>query len=212
MTSRRSSGSSRAESAVEPARSQNSTVTCRRSAEPASRSEADCGTDGPMVGEGLGAGIAAAPEANGARSAAAAASSLRRCPTAATPISFRSSAVRSGSTEVSTRLSRNAASYWPRPRPCSQAPTSVTGRPSAARAPSRSRRSAARSPPRPASPPAATNVLPGPLRPSRPSGAPPFEAPARTYAPERRMRQGARPLRRRGRPPAGVGRCRASCR
>src|SRR5690348_9255685 len=32
MTSRRSSGSSRADSAVEPTRSQNITVTCRRSA------------------------------------------------------------------------------------------------------------------------------------------------------------------------------------
>ena len=40
MTSRRSSGSSRADSSVEPTRSQNTTVSCRRSAEVADTSVA----------------------------------------------------------------------------------------------------------------------------------------------------------------------------
>ena len=42
MTSRRSSGSSRAESAVEPTRSQNSTVSCRRSAARGAASSSRC--------------------------------------------------------------------------------------------------------------------------------------------------------------------------
>ena len=54
-----------------------------------------------------------------------AASSLRRWPTEATPSPLRSSAVSSGRTSASTSLSRNACSYWPKPSPRSQAPTST---------------------------------------------------------------------------------------
>ena len=49
---------------------------------------------------------------------------LRRWPTMATPRSLRSSTVSFGSTSPSTSLSRNAASYCPRPRLRSQTPTS----------------------------------------------------------------------------------------
>src|SRR5689334_11709291 len=55
-----------------------------------------------------------------------ASSSLRRWPTAATPISFRSSPVSRGRTSGSTSLSLKACSYWPRPSPRSQAPTSTS--------------------------------------------------------------------------------------
>ena len=73
MTSRKSSGSSRADSAVEPTRSQNITVSCRRSA--SARCPPACGGD--------------AAEAAAARwvppSAAIAARSLRRWPTEVNP-------------------------------------------------------------------------------------------------------------------------------
>ncbi len=81
MTSRRSSGSSRAESAVEPTRSQNITVSCRRSASAGAGASRDAAV------------TAAAGTA--APSAAIASSSRRRCPTEVTPRSFRSSAVSS---------------------------------------------------------------------------------------------------------------------
>src|SRR4051812_2092891 len=55
-----------------------------------------------------------------------ASSSLRRWPTAATPISFRSSAVSRGRTSVSTSLSLKACSYWPSPSARSQDPTSTS--------------------------------------------------------------------------------------
>ena len=83
MTSRRSSGSMRAESAVEPTRSENITVTWRRSAR--------------SSGEALGALDVVAASTEGAlplasvRRAAMASSSLRRCPSDVTPSSFRSS-------------------------------------------------------------------------------------------------------------------------
>ena len=110
-------------------------------------------------------------------SAAIAASSLRRCPTAATPISFKSLAVSSGSTEPSTPLSRNAGSYWSRPSSRSQAATSVTSR-------------SCPPGPRPGLPRAATAALPEPMRPSRPSGT--FPGVGMSVCPEWRMRQGAR--------------------
>src|SRR5271163_2551083 len=66
MTWRMSSGSSRAESAVEPTRSQNMTVSWRRSA---------ASTD--AVGSGAGAAL------EGPASCAAAARIFRRCPTLA---------------------------------------------------------------------------------------------------------------------------------
>ena len=89
MTSRRSSGSMRADRAVEPTKSENITVTWRRSAR--------------SSGETLGVlGVGAAPaEGAGAlasvRSAAMASRSFRRCPSAVTPSSFRFSCVSRGS-------------------------------------------------------------------------------------------------------------------
>ena len=107
----------RAESAVEPTKSENITVTWRRSAR----------SSGEVLG-GLGV---VATSAEGAlplasvRRAAIASSSLRRCPSAATPSSFRSSAVRPGRTVSSISFSRNAASYLPRPRLRSQTTMSM---------------------------------------------------------------------------------------
>ena len=67
MTSRRSSGSIRAESAVEPTRSENITVTCRRSAV--------SWVSGPVAATGVGEGAS-----GGATRAAIASSSFLRCP------------------------------------------------------------------------------------------------------------------------------------
>src|SRR5271170_4199316 len=92
-------GSMRAESAVEPTRSENITVIWRRSA--ASFAEPSIVAGAPAWGAWTFASI---------RSAAMAASSLRRCPTMPTPRSFKSSAVRFGRTVASISLSRNAAS------------------------------------------------------------------------------------------------------
>jgi hypothetical protein len=106
MTSRKSSGSIRAESALEPTRSQNITGTWRRSAR--------------SSGDALGtAGVLAVSTEGGLplpsfRRAAMASRSLRRCPTAVTPSSFRVSCVRLGRTVSSMSFSRNAASYFPR--------------------------------------------------------------------------------------------------
>ena len=94
----------RAESAVEPTKSENITVTWRRSAR--------------SSGCALGALDVVAASTDGvlplasARRAAMASSSLRRCPSAVTPSSFRSSAVRLGRTVSSISFSRNAASYF----------------------------------------------------------------------------------------------------
>src|SRR6516164_5565169 len=111
-----SSGSMRAESAVEPTKSENITVTRRRSA----RSSGET-TVGALV---------AAPDDGVAsasvRRAAMASRSLRRWPTTETPRSFRSSAVRFGRTVSSISLSRKAASYRPRPRLRSQTTMSMT--------------------------------------------------------------------------------------
>ena len=68
----------------------------------------------PRLGRGR---RASAERSAPARSAAIASSSLRRWPTAATPSSFRSSAVSLGRTSASTSLSRNACSYWLKPEP-----------------------------------------------------------------------------------------------
>jgi hypothetical protein len=91
MTSHKSSGSRRAESAGEPTRSQNMTVNSRRSA--------------PDVG-GFNVDLA--------DSVAIALSSLRRRPMATTPSSLRSSAVRVGSTDQSIAFSAKAAMYCSR--------------------------------------------------------------------------------------------------
>ena len=118
MTSRKSSGSMRAESAVEPTKSENITVTWRRSAR--------------SSGCALGVLDVVAASTDGAlplaslRRAAMASSSFSRCPTAATPSSFRFSCVRLGRTVSSMSFSRKAASYFPRPRLRSQTTMSMT--------------------------------------------------------------------------------------
>ena len=99
MTSRRSSGSMRADSAVEPTKSENITVTWRRSA--ASRalgSIAGCGDTGK------------APA-----SSAIASSSFLRWPNDTTPMSLRSSLVSRPSSSMSMSLARNISAYWARP-------------------------------------------------------------------------------------------------
>src|SRR4029077_16554705 len=90
MTSRRSSGSMRRDSAVEPTRSENITVTWRRSAWSSAWARGllavvFASTDGVL------------PRALPGR-VAIASSSLSRCPTAVTPSSFRVSCVRLGRT------------------------------------------------------------------------------------------------------------------
>src|SRR5262249_27236830 len=97
-TQRKSSGSRRAESAVEPARSQIITVTWRRSA-----SSRNTGLVAVLVGAG------ATPS-----SSAIARRSLRRCPSR-TPSSLRSCSVRSRMTERSMALSANRWAYSLRP-------------------------------------------------------------------------------------------------
>ena len=107
---RMSSGSSRADIAVEPTRSQNITVSCRRSAASALGSET-----GPA--ERLD------PPAGTLRLAIALRSRFR-CPSG-TPSFSRSASVSSGRTSASISLSRKTASYWPRPTLRSQSPTSM---------------------------------------------------------------------------------------
>ena len=108
----------RAESAVEPTKSENITVTWRRSAR--------------SSGGALGALDVVAASTEGAlplaslRRAAMASSSFTRCPSDATPSSFRFSCVRLGRTVSSISFSRNAASYFPRPRLRSQTTMSMT--------------------------------------------------------------------------------------
>src|SRR4051794_701334 len=102
-----SSGSRRPESAVEPTRSTNATVSWRRSA---------CSVVTAGGGRWASAG-------SPARTAVAARSRLR-WPSEATPSSRRSSAVSVGSRPASTSFSRNAGSYCPKSSPRSQTPTS----------------------------------------------------------------------------------------
>ena len=92
----------RAESAVEPTRSENITMTWRRSAR-----SSGCGL-GVLVASTGGA----LPLAS-LRRAAIASSSFTRCPSAVTPSRFRCSSVRLGRTVSSISFSRNAASYFP---------------------------------------------------------------------------------------------------
>jgi len=106
-----SSGSSREASAVEPTRSQNMTVTCRRSA---SGLAAD-----------LLASWAAASTAGTDCKAAIAADNRRRSPTNLTPRSFRSSAVRLGSRSAPILFARNAGSYCSSPSFRSHSATSM---------------------------------------------------------------------------------------
>src|SRR5499427_4083984 len=108
MTSRKSSGSSRAESSVEPTRSQNITVSCRRSA--------SAGTTGAVWASGCGAG---------ALSSAIALSMILRWPSR-TPIFSRSASLSSGNTSSSMALSRNASAYRSRERPRNHVAISIT--------------------------------------------------------------------------------------
>src|SRR5919202_2870996 len=99
MTSRRSSGSSREASAVEPAMSQNSTVSWRRSALKVGF-HSYTGLDGVVTERSSGAGVPEGSFEDGpggvpggeARKAEMASSSRRRSPTEVTPMSFRYSA------------------------------------------------------------------------------------------------------------------------
>ena len=108
----------RADSAVEPTRSENITVTWRRSARSSGKALGALDVVAASATEDL-------PPAS-VRRAAIASRILRRCPTMPTPKSFRSSAVKFGRTVSSISFSRNAASYFPRPRLRSQAPMSMS--------------------------------------------------------------------------------------
>src|SRR5271166_2030486 len=110
MTSRMSSGSSRFERAVEPTRSQNITVNCRRSA--------------ASVDEGLKEGLGGFGAVSVAQTLAIALSRRLRSPRV-TPSFSRSSPVRSTRTSGPIELSRNAVSYRPRLRLRSQTPMSM---------------------------------------------------------------------------------------
>ena len=98
----------RDESAVEPTRSENITVTWRRSA------ASCCVTGGATGGVGLG-GPFSTP-----RSSAMACSSSRRCPSDATPSSFRSWSVRSRRMAIVMSFSAKHFAYCPRPSFSSQ--------------------------------------------------------------------------------------------
>ena len=106
MTSRRSSGSIRPDSAVEPTKSENMTVTWRRSARSSGRALGALEVVAASTEVGL-------PFAS-LRRAAIASRSLRRCPTAVTPSSLRVSCVRLRRTASSISFSRNAARYFSR--------------------------------------------------------------------------------------------------
>src|SRR5215468_115473 len=106
MSSRRSSGSIRAESAVEPTRSENITVTWRRSAV--------SWVFGSVTATGIEEG------ASGAAVRAAIAFGFLRWPSDATPMSLRSSFVSRPSSSPSMSLARKISAYWTRPIPRSQ--------------------------------------------------------------------------------------------
>ena len=119
MIPRISSGSSRAASAVEPTRSQNITVSWRRSAVSLPGADGDVDTPSAIRAAGV----------NGAESRPIADKIVRRCPIKTTPSCVRSSTVSFGRTLASISFSRKAASYWPNPRLRSQSPTSIVARP-----------------------------------------------------------------------------------
>ena len=107
----------RAERAVEPTRSENITVTWRRSAR----------SSGALALDVVAASTEGVLPLASLRRAAIASSSFSRCPTAVTPSSLSVSCVRLGRTVSSISFSRNAASYFPRPRLRSQTTMSMTG-------------------------------------------------------------------------------------
>ena len=104
----------RAESAVEPTKSANITVTCRRSA----------------VSWAFGSALATCSVVGGVAplSSPMAASILRRCPTG-TPMSLRSSSVRWRNTETSILFSANHWTYSDMPRFLSQSAICCIGGP-----------------------------------------------------------------------------------
>src|SRR6516165_9254905 len=104
MTSRRSSGSMRTESVVEPTRSANITVTWRRSAV------------SWVFGSDTATGIEEGASGAAVR-AAIASSSFLRWPSDATPMSLRSSFVSRPSSSPSMSLARKISAYWARPIP-----------------------------------------------------------------------------------------------
>jgi hypothetical protein len=97
-------------------------VSCRRSASPDFTPERDAESEPASDGRPIDV------DAPGHR-AAIASSSLRRSPTKETPRSFRSSAVRLGSTSASILFARNTGSYCSSPRRLSQAAMSTTASP-----------------------------------------------------------------------------------
>src|SRR5215467_13463048 len=107
MTSRRSSGSMRTESVVEPTTSANITVTWRRSAV--------SWVFGSVTATGIEEGASGA-----AVRAAIAFSSFLRWPSDATPMSLRSPFVSRPSSSPSMSLARKISAYWARPIPRSQ--------------------------------------------------------------------------------------------
>src|ERR1700730_6487025 len=106
MTSRRSSGSKRTDSGVEPTRSQNMTVSWRRSAPSACGAAAGSGTGGWV-------------------SSAAIARSIRLRWPSTTPSFSRSASVSSGKISASIAFSRKIGSYCARSRPRSHAEMST---------------------------------------------------------------------------------------
>src|SRR3954468_8886735 len=121
MTSRRSSGSSRDERAVEPIRSQNITLSGRRSAVVSAERRVPVGLAGESGEDRTRSSASMVWE----RKAAIASNRRRRWRIELTPMSLSSSAVSVGKTSASTSFSRNAASYWSRPRLFSHPPTST---------------------------------------------------------------------------------------
>src|ERR1700678_3607683 len=110
MISRISSGSPRADIAVEPTRSQNHTGTWRRSA--------------TSWAGGVGVALVAFAEVSAASRLAIAFSRRLRWPIG-TPSFSRPLSARSARTAASILFSRNSASYLPRPRLRSQSPTAI---------------------------------------------------------------------------------------
>ena len=111
MISCRSSGSRAVDNGVEPTRSQNRMVSCRRSPSSSELTRGD-------ICDGSAASCLPSKDAM-------ASSSRRRCPIEATPSCARSSPVSRGNTFASMLLSRNAGAYCPSPSPRSHSAMSI---------------------------------------------------------------------------------------
>ena len=116
-TSRRSSASSACDRAVEPTRSANRTVSCRRSADGSGAGAADAA--GASAADAAGAGAAAGALGAGVSAAgpdrAAIAFSRRGRSPSDTPSSFSSSGPRAGNTSKSMSFDRKASAYFSSP-------------------------------------------------------------------------------------------------